>query len=98
MSQIRRDPRACLEVTETFAYIPAKETPCSATYSFRSVILKGTARVIEEKPRKQAILQKIMEKYQPKGGYHAVSVKDAEMVAIIEIEVQILTEKDHLRE
>jgi len=97
ISQIRRDPRVCLEATEAFAYIPAKEAPCSATYSFRSVILKGAARVIKEKSRKQAILQKIMEKYQPKGGYREVSVEDTKMVAIIEIEIQTFSEKDHLR-
>jgi nitroimidazol reductase NimA-like FMN-containing flavoprotein (pyridoxamine 5'-phosphate oxidase superfamily) len=27
ISQIRRDPRVCLEATEAFAYIPAKEAP-----------------------------------------------------------------------
>ena len=98
MLQIHQDPRVCLEVTEAFAYVPAKENPCAATYSYRSVILTGTARVVEEKTRKRIILQKIIEKYQPEGGYREVSIKDTEMVAIIEVEIRTFSEKDHLRE
>jgi len=98
ISQIRRDPRVCLEAVEIFACVPAKENPCTATYSYRSVILTGTARVIEGRSRKQIILRKMMEKYQPNGGYREVSIKDAEMVAIIEVEIHTFSEKNHLRE
>jgi nitroimidazol reductase NimA-like FMN-containing flavoprotein (pyridoxamine 5'-phosphate oxidase superfamily) len=62
------------------------------------VILTGTARVVEEKTRKRIILQKIIEKYQPEGGYREVSIKDTKMVAIIEVEIRTFSEKDHLRE
>jgi len=96
--QIRRDPRVCLEVTEPFAYIPARDNPCTATYSYRSVILTGTARILEEKSWKRVIMQKMMEKYQPDGGYREVNIKDVEIIAIIEIEIHTFSEKEHLRE
>ncbi len=98
IAQIRHDPRVCFEIEQVMAYVPAKEEPCSATYSCRSIVAEGRARLITANEKKREILQKMMEKYQPEGGYRPISLKDTEMVAIVEIEVQALSEKNHLRE
>ena len=98
VAQIIRDPRLCFEIEPIIAYVPAKDNPCSATYSCRSIVGEGKARVISDSEKKRAILHKMMEKYQPEGGYRPVSLKDTEMVTIVEIEVQALSEKNHLRE
>ncbi len=98
IAQIARDPRVCLEVEEILKYIPAVEKPCSATYSCRSVVLEGVARLVTERERKRDILQDMMEKYQPMGGFRPVSLEDTDIVAIIEIEVRALSGKDHIRD
>lgn len=97
IAQIRRDPRVCFEIEQILAYVPAKDVPCSATYSCRSIVAEGKARLITDSERKREILHKMMEKYQPQGGYRAVSIKDTEKVAIIEIDIHNLSEKEHLR-
>lgn len=97
IAQIRRDPRVCFEVEQILAYVPAKDVPCSATYSCRSIVAEGKARLMTDNERKREILQNMMEKYQPQGGYRAVSIKDTEKVAIIEIDIHNLSEKEHLR-
>lgn len=96
--QIDRDPRVCFEIEQVIKYIPANEEPCTATYSCRSVVADGNAHIIEEKEKKRQILQKMMEKYQPEGGYRPVSIKDTDIAAVIEIEINNLSFKDHLRD
>ncbi len=97
IAQIMKDPRVCLEIEQVLRYVPAAGRPCSATYSCRSVVMDGTAGLVKERERKQAILQKLMEKYQPEGGYRPVSLEDTEGVAIIEITIQNLSTYDHIR-
>ena len=98
IAQILRDSRVCLEIEQALKYIPASGRPCSATYSCRSVVVEGTARLVPGEGRKQAILRGMMEKYQPESGYRPVTLADTEIVAIIEVEIQRLSWFDHLRD
>ncbi len=98
IDRIRQDPRVSFEIEQVIAYIPAKETPCSATYSCRSIVGEGKAYLVTDGKKKQAVLQKMMKKYQPEGGYRPVNLKDTEVTAIIEIMIEDLTVKSHLRE
>lgn len=98
IAQILRDPRVCLEVEQVLTYIPAVDRPCSATYSCRSVVMEGVAALVAERGKRRDILQKMMEKYQPDGGYRPVSLEDVEKVAIIEVEIRRVGTYDHVRE
>jgi nitroimidazol reductase NimA-like FMN-containing flavoprotein (pyridoxamine 5'-phosphate oxidase superfamily) len=98
IAQIQRDPRVCLEVEQILKYIPAVDRPCTATYSCRSVVVEGIARLVLDNERKRNILQGMMKKYQPAGGYRPVSLEDAKITAIIEVVVRDISGKDHLRE
>jgi len=97
IAQIRRDPRVCLEIEQIIKYVPAKDNPCTATYSCRSIVAEGEARLVAGKEKKCEILQKMMEKYQPEGGFRPLSIDDTEIVAIIEIEIKDLSVYEHLR-
>ena len=98
IAQIERDPRVCLEIEHLIKYIPAEDRPCSATYSCRSVVMEGIARLVSEGEKKRDVLQKMMEKYQPEGGYRPVTLEDTEITAIIEVEIRNLSVFDHARD
>ena len=96
ISDIRRGSRVCFEVDEAVAYAAAQGPSCSANYYYRSIIAKGKARLVMAKSKKLEILQRMMEKYQPEGGYTGIPDPILEKTAIIEISVEEMTGRENL--
>jgi hypothetical protein len=67
VEDIRRGSPVCFEVDEPIAYRAAGEMGCKAGYYYRSIIIKGKAFFVEDRPKKIRILETMMEKYQPEG-------------------------------
>lgn len=65
---------------ETVATVPSTffdpVKACPATTYYRSVQVQGTVEEIEEPARKARVLQRLMEKLQPEGGYLPISNPD----------------------
>jgi nitroimidazol reductase NimA-like FMN-containing flavoprotein (pyridoxamine 5'-phosphate oxidase superfamily) len=93
---IKRGGPVCFEVDEPIAYRAAGEMACKAGYYYRSIIMKGKAIFIEDRSRKLAILEKMMEKYQPGGSRWKFEHEVLEKTALIEIQIQEMTGKENL--
>ena len=93
---IRRGSPVCFEVDEPIAYRLADGPACKAGYYYRSILIKGKAALINHRGKKLRILELLMEKYQPEGGYGEISEEILEKTAVIEISVLKTTGKENL--
>lgn len=96
ISDIRRGSPICFEVDEPIAYVTAMGPVCRSTYYYRSIIVKGNAAIVSRLDKKIEILERLMEKYQPEGGYQGVTKEILKRTAVIEISIREITGKEHL--
>jgi nitroimidazol reductase NimA-like FMN-containing flavoprotein (pyridoxamine 5'-phosphate oxidase superfamily) len=77
---LKKDPRASFFAVSLQAYLPShflsEENATESSVAFKSVAVRGTCRLIEDPAEKCAILNLLMEKYQPEGRYRRVSPED----------------------
>ncbi len=71
------DPRATFSAVAIQVFLPShflsEDNATSATLAFKSVAVRGHYQPIEDPEEKCAILNKLMDKYQPEGRYKKVS-------------------------
>jgi nitroimidazol reductase NimA-like FMN-containing flavoprotein (pyridoxamine 5'-phosphate oxidase superfamily) len=96
ITDIRRRSPVCFEIDEPIAYVQAKGTACKANYYYRSTIIKGKAALVNSRNKKLRVLEKMMEKYQPEGGYEGIPEEILKKTAVIEITIQEITAKEKL--
>lgn len=77
---IKENSNASFSVVEAMSLLPSyftteKKDACPATQLFKSVIINGTIKIIEEYDEKAHALQLLMEKLQKEGGYTHLSDK-----------------------
>jgi nitroimidazol reductase NimA-like FMN-containing flavoprotein (pyridoxamine 5'-phosphate oxidase superfamily) len=60
---IEHDPRVCFEMDEPGEIFPYGRFECDTSVAFRSVIVFGKARIVEEPAAKQAFFAALMGKY-----------------------------------
>ncbi len=93
LSNIASNPNVCFEVDhfETFI-MPAENSPCDVNTQYQSVIITGTAKLIEDEKEKTDALNYIVEKYTPllAGMAFGNAIK---ATAVIEITVKECTGK-----
>jgi nitroimidazol reductase NimA-like FMN-containing flavoprotein (pyridoxamine 5'-phosphate oxidase superfamily) len=77
---IREGPQVTFHANVPYSVIPsywlAQKHASGATMFFKSVQIDGRAVVLGDPQEKSRVLQLLMEKYQPEGGYSAVSHED----------------------
>jgi nitroimidazol reductase NimA-like FMN-containing flavoprotein (pyridoxamine 5'-phosphate oxidase superfamily) len=96
VKDIIRGSPVCFEVDEPIAYRAAGETACKAGYYYRSIIVKGKASLVEDRVKKLAILETMMEKYQPEGNHWKFEESVLRKTAVIEIRIMEMTGKENL--
>jgi len=96
IGDIRRGGPVCFEIDEPIAYVAASGPACRASYYYRSIIIKGKAALVGRRSGKLEILEKLMEKYQPEGGYEGFAEEIVAKTAIIEISIEEMTGKENL--
>jgi nitroimidazol reductase NimA-like FMN-containing flavoprotein (pyridoxamine 5'-phosphate oxidase superfamily) len=96
IEDIQRGSPVCFEVDEPIAYVIASKVACQANYYYRSIIVKGKASFVEDQDMKMKILERMMEKYQPEGGYGEIPIEILKKTAMIEISVEEITGKENL--
>lgn len=103
MDRIAADPRVAFAVAKEYAVIPSYFSDpflaCPATAYFKSVLIRGTARPVEDIGEKAGALEALMRKLQPEGGYRPIAADDPEYrkrlagVAVVKIEIESITGK-----
>jgi len=77
---LKRDPRASFFAVSLQAYLPShflsEEDATGSSVAFKSVAVRGKCRFIEDQTEKCAILNLLMEKYQPEGRYRRLSPEE----------------------
>ena len=65
ISNLIRNGKVCFEVDEMGEIIPDNENPCDTNTAYRSVIILGTARTIDDRKLKEEVLHAVVAKYTP---------------------------------
>ncbi|WP_028547540.1 pyridoxamine 5'-phosphate oxidase family protein [Paenibacillus sp. UNC451MF] len=80
MNNMKREDRVTFAVAKEYAIIPSyfldPKLACPATAYFKSVLIKGTAEIVEHAADKASALQAFMSKLQPEGGYETIDAAD----------------------
>ncbi len=77
---LKKDPRASFFAVSLQTYLPSyflfEEDASGSSVAFKSVTVRGQCRFIENPEEKCAVLNLLMEKYQPEGRYKRLSPED----------------------
>ncbi|MBP1742001.1 MAG: putative flavin-nucleotide-binding protein [Deltaproteobacteria bacterium] len=77
---LKKDPRASFFAVSLQTYLPShflyEEDAAGSSVAFKSVAVRGRCQFIEDPEEKCAILNLLMEKYQPEGKYRKLSPKE----------------------
>lgn len=96
IEDIMRDNRVCFEADLSIAYVKSLDVPCKADYLYRSVIIKGKAHIITDRDERLSALKKLMEKYQPEGGFGEFPEDKLLLTSIVRIDIEEITGKEDL--
>ncbi len=96
IGDIRRGSPVCFEIDEPVSYVATDGSACRADYYYRSIIIKGSAAFVNQREKKMEILERLMQKYQPEGGYGPMRKEVLQKTAVIEISVDEVTGKEKL--
>jgi nitroimidazol reductase NimA-like FMN-containing flavoprotein (pyridoxamine 5'-phosphate oxidase superfamily) len=94
VEDIRRDPRVCFEVDLPISYIKAENQPCEAKYLYQSVIIRGRASFVENEEERLFALTRLMNKYQPEGGYGDYLKEKLAITGVVRIDIEEMTGKE----
>lgn len=93
ISNLIKNSKVCFEVDEMGKIIPDTENSCDTNTEFRSVILLGTAKMIEDTVLKEEILHLVVHKYTPQLTHLSFPDKMMKATGIIEISIIEITGK-----
>jgi uncharacterized protein len=103
VATVRQNGAASFLVVDAHAMLPSHffgpEDACPATQFFKSVLVKGRARLVEDSSEKARALQALMTKLQPEGGYDPITRENSRYqaalrgVAVIALSMDSVTGK-----
>lgn len=93
ISNLTRNKNVCFEVDEIGKIIPDTENVCDTNTEFRSVIVLGTAKMIEDTDIKKEILHAVVYKYTPQLSHLDFPHKMMKATGVIEISIEEITGK-----
>lgn len=77
---LKKDPRATFFAVSLQSYLPSyflfEEDASGSSVAFKSVAVRGRCRFLEDPAEKCAVLNLLMEKYQPEGRYRRLTPED----------------------
>ena len=95
ISNILRDPRVCFSVASTDGYQFESELACDTETVFRSAVVEGTARMIEDIDEKAEILRVLSDRFGREGA--ELSMDRVAFTSVMEITTVRITGKIHPR-
>ncbi len=84
-ANIKRDPKVCFEIYEMGDILPNENIACNSNTRFRSVIVIGEAKIIEDCGLKTKALQEVVRKYTPHLSHIEFRDKIMQATGVIEI-------------
>jgi uncharacterized protein len=64
---VEHEPRVCFEIDEPGEVFPYGRFECDTSVAYRSAVLFGRIRIVDDVPEKQAFFEAFMAKYAPPG-------------------------------
>jgi uncharacterized protein len=99
LEHIGHEERVCFEVDQPLAYVAGgADDACRATYLYRSVIIRGRARLVDGPAEKTQALGALMAKHQPAGGYGPFPEDKLAITGVVRIDIEELVGKESLRD
>ncbi|WP_298271508.1 pyridoxamine 5'-phosphate oxidase family protein [Geobacter sp.] len=97
LDEIRHEERVCFEADLPIAYVKgAPDNPCRAEYLYRSVIIRGRARLVTEAAEKVLALDALMKKYEPGASFAPYREEKLAITGIVRIDVEEMVGKEEL--
>lgn len=100
MEALGENPRVSFNVAKEYAIIPSYYSDpvfaCPATAYFKSVLIRGTAALVEDVEEKAEALSALMEKLQPEGGYDPIDPDIAAYASRVRGVAVVRITPDHL--
>ena len=94
IDNINRCSKVCFEIDELLSYISdGVENACDVNTEYKSVVINGYAKIINDSDLKLDILDKIVEKYAPQFSGKELPEAMVNGTAVIEIEIKECTGK-----
>lgn len=86
IDNLKLHPKVCFEVDHMSGLILSSK-PCGVNTDYRSVIIMGEAQMVEEKEKKECILNQIVDKYTPQLSGKELPERMISITSIIEITI-----------
>lgn len=96
IDDIKRDKRVCFEVDLPIAYVKAGNKACSAGYLYRSVMIHGSASIVEDQQEKIRALDGLMQKHEGADKPFRYGEAALEETGIVRIDIDHMTGKESL--
>ncbi len=100
-SNIEANPKVCLEASELGKFLPSN-VALEFSLQYRSVIVFGTARILEDSEEKRAALYGIIKKYFPSmtagEEYRAITDKDLARTSVYAIAIEAWSGKENWKD
>jgi nitroimidazol reductase NimA-like FMN-containing flavoprotein (pyridoxamine 5'-phosphate oxidase superfamily) len=91
---VEREPRVCFEVDEPEAVFDYGRFECDSGLAYRSVVLFGKIRIVEDLAAKQRFCEALMAKYRPNTGRPAGFFPRIDHITVYAISVERMTGKE----
>jgi nitroimidazol reductase NimA-like FMN-containing flavoprotein (pyridoxamine 5'-phosphate oxidase superfamily) len=96
IDNVNNNPKACFEVDELLGLMTEGiEAACDTEAVYNSVVMTGTARIMQDYEYKREVLNKLVEKYTPQFAGIELPQKMVQGTAVIELQVEECTGKYH---
>ena len=100
-ANLERNPHVCVEVSELGNMLPSN-VALEFSLQYRSVLVFGTAHIIEDQEEKRTVLHQLIEKYfgemQLGVDYRPATDKELKRTSVYEIKIESWSGKDHWKQ
>jgi hypothetical protein len=96
IDDIKRDRQVCFEVDLPIAYVKAGDKACSAGYLYRSVVIHGSASLVDDRQEKLMALEALMQKHEGVEKQYDYGEAALEETGIVRIDIEQMTGKESL--
>lgn len=94
IENLKRNPNVCFNVYEMRGLlIDGEEKPCDTNTAYASVVIQGTAQLVEDMNEKKAALSAVIQKYTPHLGEKEIPSNMLKGTAVIKVSVCEMTGK-----